>query len=94
MNTILNNKIFAKKSSEEFLESNKIELLNPLAFDPVNVNKILQSLSSVTLPFTDIQGNTLQLWKYRDKLIGLVLNREKKIVDIVFSSQIYNSLTR
>jgi ankyrin repeat protein len=73
-------------SSREGFTNKRIQ---PINYDKVHFLK--QKLIPLILPFYDIEGRIIQLWKMDDKMIGAVLEREGQLV-IVPEKKIINSL--
>jgi hypothetical protein len=56
----------------------------------LRVHGLLKLVRPVSLPYTDIQGRTLQLWKLNHVLIASL--EEKGVVHLLSGSRIYNAL--
>ena len=51
---------------------------------------LLREVIAVSLPYVDLQGKIIQLWKYKNLLVASVVEGEK--IAIIFGEKIFNAL--
>ncbi len=62
------------------------------SFSFEQAEKLLKFVDPITLPFTGVKGNIVQLWQHKNSLIGSVSQNGK--VKILFGERIFNGLRR
>ncbi len=61
-------------------------------FNSSQLNLFFCSLTPLSLPFKDVQGRTIQIWKFhKDKLVGSVVDSQENVV-LISGKSIFNAL--